>query len=618
MHPRIRTQAYLVSALPLIFLLLVFALAILIQQTSEQSERLEQRAQRILSQENAIESLIADASRGAVKKGTPDIRPIDVLDRRLGAEQAARLSLALQEGHLARIAQQLSPLERDAVGVIRQYAQFMARNEPERGKALAESAAVTRLGSRLNALQAGFKSAVRTLELSDLASRRLQTAKYEWALIVCCAAGILLTLMVSGRFGLGIAERLQRLAQNAEHAAAGEQVEPLEGRDEFSDLDKVYRAMMLRIAREHAVASTLQRVLLPERLPKVDGIRIDSIYSPAAAKEGVGGDWYDVFALDDRTLCISIGDVAGHGVRAAALMAGARLAIRAAARIDATPANILKNANHVVSADEPDTVVTAFVATLDLNDGTLRYASAGHPPPLLLSPTGDVSFLEARGFMLGADPRATYEEHDTPIKEGWALVLYTDGIIEARRDYFRGQDDLVAAARAEFSEPGENIAEKILHRVTSGVQMRDDAAVLFLGVTKLGVATASRRSWRIDAREEASSRRVKRALLWQLGEIAEAPCDFSAVELIYGELIGNVARHTPGPAEVSLDLSDGCATLRVADRGTAFTPSHNGADLLSESGRGLFLVRMMAKELHVEHAAGGNVVTAVLPIALAG
>lgn len=621
MHPRIRTQAYLVGLLPLAFLLVLFALAILIEQGSSRGGAIEQTTQAILTQELSAEALINDAGRAAIAPGKTRVstRPAVLKMNREMQSTLHELETLVsdQRGMTARV-QNLASLMRSGLQVIDRYATLLDAGQRTKARAFAASAQVQKLGQSLAAAQIDFKNAERAQELAGLKNLRTEIVRYETALIVVCILSILIAIAVSTWFGFGIADRLRRLAENAERMGGGLPAKPLEGRDEFADLDKVYQAMATRIAREHHIATTLQRVLLPERLPRIEGVRIDSVYAPAANEEGVGGDWYDVFALSERLLCITVGDVAGHGLRAATLMAGARLAMRAAARINASPATILQNVNRVICADEPDTVVTAFVGVLDLAEGSLRYAVAGHPPPLLISPDGETSFLDARGFMLGADVRASYEEHNVPIREGWAIVLYTDGVIEAERDYLRGQRDLEAAARAEYFEPSDNIAEAIQRRVMGDTRPRDDAALLFVGVTKLGAAArSSKRSWALDAREESSSRRVKRALMWHLGELVAPQSDLSAVELILGELIGNVARHTPGPAEVSIEVGDGHATLHVSDRGKPFQPTNGTADLMAESGRGLFLVRMMANDFRIENNSTGNTVTAVLPVAMA-
>jgi anti-sigma regulatory factor (Ser/Thr protein kinase) len=272
----------------------------------------------------------------------------------------------------------------------------------------------------------------------------------------------------------------------------------------------------------------------------------------------------------------------------------------------------------VLCADEPNVVVTAFVGILDLTDGALTYAVAGHPAPIHVRPGGTLEFLHGDGLVLGVDARTRFEQHLYRVHEGSGLVFYTDGIVEVQRDYFKGLDAFTEAVRTESRGASENIAEAIQRRVLARTQPRDDCALLFLGVTSLGSAPVEQqqRTWTIDAREESAARRLKRALLWHLGEVASDDSDFSAVELILSELVGNVARHAPGDAEVTLIYNDGSAILHVSDSGAPFQPRNGMPDLYAEGGRGLFLVRSVSRDMKVERIRNGNRVSVVLPVSL--
>jgi anti-sigma regulatory factor (Ser/Thr protein kinase) len=186
------------------------------------------------------------------------------------------------------------------------------------------------------------------------------------------------------------------------------------------------------------------------------------------------------------------------------------------------------------------------------------------------------------------------------------------------RNYLEGIAELSEAIEHEYREASHNIAQAIVKRVVNGRSPRDDVALLFLGVTALGAAAfpPQRMQWTTDARSERAARRVKRALLWQLGEMTDGDADLTSAELVINELLANVARHTPGPAEVTLEWHNEQATIRITDRGRAFTPPDGTAqiDLLAESGRGLFLVRCVAHDLRVERTSSGNRVSVVLPL----
>jgi anti-sigma regulatory factor (Ser/Thr protein kinase) len=298
-------------------------------------------------------------------------------------------------------------------------------------------------------------------------------------------------------------------------------------------------------------------------------------------------------------------------------MGTARLAIRTAARIESEPAAILHHANRVLCADEPNIVVTAFVGILDLTNGSFTYAVAGHPAPIHVTPGGaTLEFLHGDGLVLGVDPQTRFEQQEYRVSEGSGLVFYTDGIVEVQRDYFKGMEVFTDAVRAESRGTSDNIAEAIQRRVLTRTQPRDDCALLFLGVTALEAAPASKqpRTWTIDAREEGAARRLKRALLWHLGENANGASDFGAVELIVGELLGNVARHTDGEAKVTLVYNDGTATLHVSDTGAPFQPRDEMPDLYAEGGRGLSLVRSVSRDMKIDRVENGNRVSVVLPV----
>ena len=616
MRPRIRTQAYLVGALPLAFLIVLLALGLMVQSRIQAGASLSQHTQLVLGHVDRIRVLVEEGSRAAIgpQLASSAARLADVR-RKVNNELASLAGMVKNDPGLPRAVNALTIDLRAGLDVLDRYSGFLRDNRTAQARALAAAPSTHALSVRLDAAYNTIVNRARRDELDRIAGLRAQTMHLEIALIVAAIAGIVLTLFVAGRFGWAIAARLGHLAENARRLARGEDATPLLGNDEFADLDVVYQAMMRQIAREQQINSTLQRMLLPQELPSFDGIRIDTAYVPAAQQAEVGGDWYDAFALNDRCVCISIGDVAGHGLRAAAVMGAARIAVRTAARMHDDPGKIVEHLNRVICADEPDTMVTALVAMLDIDDGTLRYAVAGHPEAMVIQPDGETDLLPGRGIILGADSNTRYETFNAVMQEGWALLLYTDGLVEIARDYLRGVDELREAAGNEFASSAQNIAEAIQNRVLHGRAPEDDAALLFVGVTRLGIAAAdrTRSSWTLDARDAESAHRAKRAILWHLGDAIRDPAQLATIELVLGELIGNVARHSPGLAEVTLARENAHTLIRVTDRGKPFAYRPNGAhaDLLAESGRGLFLVRAMSNDLRVEHTEQGNVVTAV-------
>jgi len=140
---------------------------------------------------------------------------------------------------------------------------------------------------------------------------------------------------------------------------------------------------------EHEVAKEFQRAALPISLPQIPGIRFDGIYVPASRRAQLGGDWYDALQLADGRVVISIGDVAGSGLEAAVIMANVRQAIRGVAQVHADPDLMLEAADRALRSENPDRFVTAFVGVIDPIERTIAYQSAGHPPPLLCSGSGE-------------------------------------------------------------------------------------------------------------------------------------------------------------------------------------------------------------------------------------
>lgn len=620
----IGTQVLLLSAVPLLFLVLTLALSLIVQGRNEVIAAGSARQAQVLSQSDHAGQIVDNGARGILTfertHNSAALAPYYAAQRELPQVLANLWVNAGNDPAQRRLLQQMRRAYADGMSVLAEYLQDVRSHRIAAAHRLAQSTRVRLMNAELTSSVASFNNEVRAQTNTRLRRIRVQIAQFTIALTALCLVGIVVTLVVFIRFGLGITYRIARLADNARRLAQGQEPRAISGNDEITDLDVVYQEMTRRIAREQDRSATLQRALLPQALPSLPGIRLDAAYTPAAGGMEVGGDWYDVFYVSERSIGISIGDVAGHGLRAAAIMGSARQAIRTVSYIDDNPARVLKHVNDLLCRNEGGLLVTAFFGTFDLFDGTLRYAVAGHPLPLCVKTGGGVETLGGKGFVLGVDPRAEFETFETKLEIGSALVLFTDGVVEAGRDYFMGLRILKEAVEEEYRNAEHNIAEAIQRRVFLTAAPHDDSAVLFIGITALGPAAlqAERVTWSIDARSEKSTRRVKRALLWRLGEMTPDDAQLAASELIVTELLGNVARHTPGPAEVTLEWNAGVATVRVFDQGKRFEPPkrHELRDVLSESGRGLYLVHAIAQDLTIEWTGSGNCVSAVLPITL--
>ena len=179
-------------------------------------------------------------------------------------------------------------------------------------------------------------------------------------------------------------------------------------------------------------ATTLQESLLPARLPELDGLRLLSAYRPLTEHTQVGGDWYDCVEIDRSRVALVIGDVMGKGLRAAAVMGQARVAMRTAISFDPSPTAVLRALDTGVLDLEDDEIVTLTYALLDLETGLLGVARAGHPPILIARPEQSVETLEDGGSPPIGVPVGSRAEVWTRLEPGSALVLYTDGLVESR------------------------------------------------------------------------------------------------------------------------------------------------------------------------------------------
>ncbi|MFS8095700.1 SpoIIE family protein phosphatase [Lentzea alba] len=239
--------------------------------------------------------------------------------------------------------------------------------------------------------------------------------------------------------------------------------------------------MTAQLKDEREIVLQLQRALLPPSIPDVEGVELFAAYRPANSSAGVGGDFYDAFPLPDGRLAIAVGDVIGHDIEAAVTMGRVRNAIRAYAMQDPLPERVLRNLNRLICLCGDMTMTTVFYGVYAPQDGTLRYANAGHPHPLLVR--GDIALPMAHrhGLIAGAVQHAEYLAFETSLQPGDALVVYTDGLVEHRYDDIdAGVENLCTAVTApHLPEPLAELVPAVINAVAPE-QGRDDICVLAL------------------------------------------------------------------------------------------------------------------------------------------
>lgn len=227
---------------------------------------------------------------------------------------------------------------------------------------------------------------------------------------------------------------------------------------------------------DRATTVALQRSLLPARHIDMPGLDVAARYVPGA-REGVGGDWYDVFTLPSGRVGVVIGDVAGHGLRAAVVMGRIRSALRAYALETDDPADVLSRLDRKISIFEPGAMATAIYAVIEPDLGAMKISTAGHPPPILAAPNEPARILTIDPDVpLGVRPGMPRRVVDVPLAVGELMLLYTDGLVERRTeclsDGLAKLCGIVAAGRAEAA------CARVMSAMIGTDQAQDDVAIL--------------------------------------------------------------------------------------------------------------------------------------------
>jgi serine phosphatase RsbU (regulator of sigma subunit)/anti-sigma regulatory factor (Ser/Thr protein kinase) len=370
---------------------------------------------------------------------------------------------------------------------------------------------------------------------------------------------------------------------------------------ELSLAEKDYALEMYR--RERRVAREFQTASLPNALPQIPGLTFSSVYKSGTTDLTIGGDWYDAMRLIDGRIIISIGDVSGSGLNAAVIMSSMRQVLRGVAQLHPDPVVMLDAADRALRADHDDTIVTAFVAVVDPVSMTMSFASAGHPPQYLVQKSGRLQELDYRGMMLGL------REYDDPpsqtiaIEVGSTIVLYTDGLTEATHDVAVGEHRLQQAL-STLSDSDPMMFANALHNHVLESDASDDVAILTLHIESLEETFSRYRFYTSDA---DSARNTRLAFVADLEARDFSPSMLYSAELVFGELIGNCVRYAPGMVEVIVDWSGTVPVLHVSDQGPGFWHIPKlPTDVLSESGRGLFLVKKLTSDFTVSKKRNGG------------
>jgi serine phosphatase RsbU (regulator of sigma subunit)/anti-sigma regulatory factor (Ser/Thr protein kinase) len=368
----------------------------------------------------------------------------------------------------------------------------------------------------------------------------------------------------------------------------------------------------LAAAREHDAVEVLQRSLLPNVPRELAGTAIAARYLPAGPEVQVGGDWYDVIPLSGGRLGLAVGDVAGHGVSAAAFMGQLRMALRVYARENLSPARALERLSRVPLDRQPPTIATLWYGQLDPETGRLTFATAGHPPPLVIGANGRAHFVdELRAPPLGVRIGATYPEASCTLDSGTGLLLYTDGLVEQRGvpidirlRYLR---TTVEAGPTELEELCDHVIRTLV-----GGEPRDDIALLAVRSTSVGARIRLSRPASPSAAPE--TRKVMRAWLDHHGILRDDSFD---VLVAAGEAFANAVQHAYGVAggtvEIEGALERDLVQISVRDRGRWRPRATDGL-----GGRGIAVIRELMDSVEVDVNGEGTVIRMTRRVARVG
>jgi signal transduction histidine kinase/serine phosphatase RsbU (regulator of sigma subunit)/DNA-binding response OmpR family regulator len=356
--------------------------------------------------------------------------------------------------------------------------------------------------------------------------------------------------------------------------------------------------------REHRIAETLQRSLLPESVPQLDRAELAALYLPGSSEASVGGDWYDALTLGESTLGLVIGDVVGRGVKAASAMGQLRHAVRAYLLEGFGPAQTLERVNGLLESLGGGFATLACLL-VDTATGVVRYANAGHPPPLIVAPDGDTRWLtDGLAPPVGAARAITYGEAEAVIPAAGALVLYTDGLVERRSEPIDTGLDRLAAAASDSPGHARTLAQRLVAAMPDSARP-DDVALMVLSRRE---ADGEPLVVRLPAEATSLGPLRERLRRW-LEADGFSRAALGDVLLAVGEAASNAIEHPidPRPPAILVTLAHGAegdTRIEIRDHGR-----WKDAPSARHRGRGTQIMRAVAGEVAVERTPQGTTVT---------
>ncbi|MFF8288650.1 SpoIIE family protein phosphatase [Streptomyces sp. NPDC016309] len=387
--------------------------------------------------------------------------------------------------------------------------------------------------------------------------------------------------------------------------------------EEFASRAAVCIDNARRYTQQHEAALTLQHSLLPHVIPRHPAVDAAHLYLPADATAGVGGDWFDVIPLSGLRVALVVGDVVGHGIHAAATMGRLRTAVHTLANLDLAPDEVLSHLDDLVDrlaaeqepSDDLSRQVVGATCLYAVYDPVSRHcalARAGHPPPAVVTPEGEVGLLDLPAgppLGLGGLP---YESAEVDLAEGSLLALYTDGLVQAgdRGNDERDVDERVADLCAALVRPARTLQEhcEAVRDALLYDHPTDDVALLVARTRVLAEEKVA--TWELPVEATAAARAraltADRLAEWGLEDM------LFTTELVVSELITNAFRYGGGPITLRL-IRDRHLICEVSDTSST-SPHLRRARSTDEGGRGLFLVAQLTERWGTRYTRDGKTI----------
>ena len=399
------------------------------------------------------------------------------------------------------------------------------------------------------------------------------------------------------------------------YSGAGEQRETLVvvARDvtpaqEFAALRAQFARLVEAEAAQRLVLEHLHEAVMPP-LPELPGTELGVRYVASDPSEPTGGDLYDCQVLPDGSVHLAVVDVLGHGVRATQHALSVAHTLRTVVLEDTPLEDVVRRADELLGRQDPELVATVVLGRYEPATGRLRLAGGGHPPALVVQADGQVRQVQPEGGAIGWPLAGSSGVVETTLDHGDALVLYTDGLVEARKDIVEGIDALSVLAGSLVALPAAGMAAALVDDTLDGADRRDDTLALVVRrIPRDGNQSAQ---WDLETGLDQAGR-GRRALTGWLGEQGR-PCDDAA--LVAGELLANAMVRASSAVVLAARLTGGQLHLEVRDDGAGFEGAAADPRPEDERGRGLAIVGALAQDVRVSSSPTGSSVSVVLDVA---